>query len=726
MPPRQLLVTAALPYVNGHIHIGHLVEYIQADVWVRFQRLRGHRVAFVCADDTHGTATMIRARQEGRSEQSIISEMNATHQQDFAAFGVAFDHYGSTDSESNRLLVADFWKALTSIPGVVRKQDVTQLYDPKAGCFLADRFVKGSCPNCKSPDQYGDSCDKCNTTYSPTELGNPVSTLSGATPELRSAAHLFVRLEPLRPAVEAWIGRTPAPLQPEMANWLKGTFLAPDTPLRDWDVSRPAPYFGFEIPGEPGQYFYVWVDAPVGYLASLTDAIAAGAVAGPRGTWWPMGEAVGGSADAAEIHHFIGKDITYFHTVFWPAMLTAIGYRLPTQVHIHGFLTVDGEKMSKRKGTFIRARTYLEHVAEPAYLRYYFASKLSRKVEDIDLNLGEFVDKVNSDLVGKVVNLASRSASFIATAGLAAADAAWPAEGTRLLDAFQAAGEEIAAFYDGGDYSEAMRRIMALADQANLFVERSAPWKLAKDPAQAVALQLACTVALNLFWRLAVLLAPVLPRLAEQAGELFADRITRWDDLTRRQQGKPIRPFKHLLARLPSATVAAMVAASRSDGAPATPATATATATATAPASAPPAAAATPAGAAPPAAGADDGAALAAEPLAPTVSFDDFTKLDLRVARVLAAAEVPGAKKILKLTVSLGGDATRTIFAGIKPAYPAPGALVGRLILVVANLAPRTMSFGVSDGMALAAGPGGPDIFLLSPDSGAKPGQRVH
>ncbi len=567
MPMRQLLVTAALPYVNGHIHIGHLVEYIQADVWVRFQRLRGHRVAFVCADDTHGTATMIRARQEGRSEQSIISEMNATHQLDFAAFGVAFDHYGSTDSPSNRLLVNEFWKSLTTIPGVVRKLDVTQLYDPTAGCFLADRFVKGSCPNCKSPDQYGDSCDKCNTTYSPTELINPVSTLSGATPELRSASHLFVRLEPLRAAVQSWIDRTPSPLQPEMANWLKGTFLAPDKPLRDWDVSRPAPYFGFEIPQEPGQYFYVWVDAPIGYLASLTDAIAAGAVGGTVASWWPQGEAAAADAARAEIHHFIGKDITYFHTVLWPAMLTAAGYRLPTRVHIHGHLTVDGEKMSKSKGTFIRARTYLEHIGEPAYLRYYFASKLSRKVEDIDLNLGEFVEKVNSDLVGKVVNLASRSASFIAATGLAPGiDAQWPEEGVLLLEAFLAAGDEIAALYDDCDFSEAMRRIMALADQANKYVERAAPWKLAKDPAQAQALGIACTIALNLFWRLAVLLAPVLPRLAEQAGELFAERISSWDDLARVQQGKPLRPFKHLLARLLPATVGAMVAAARGDG----------------------------------------------------------------------------------------------------------------------------------------------------------------
>jgi methionyl-tRNA synthetase len=719
MPTRQLLVTAALPYVNGHIHIGHLVEYIQADVWVRFQRLRGHRVAFVCADDTHGTATMIRARQEARSEQSIISEMNATHQQDFADFGVAFDHYGSTDSPSNRLLVNDFWKSLTAIPGVVHKQEVTQLYDPKAGCFLADRFVKGTCPNCSSPDQYGDSCDKCNTTYSPTELINPVSTLSGATPELRSATHLFVRLEPLRAAVESWIDRTPSPLQPEMANWLKGTFLAPDKPLRDWDVSRPEPYFGFAIPGETGQYFYVWVDAPVGYLASLTDAIAAGKVEGPLASWWPQGEA---GAPHAEIHHFIGKDITYFHTVFWPAMLTAAGYRLPSRVHIHGFLTVDGEKMSKRKGTFIRARTYLEHVVEPAYLRYYFAAKLSRKVEDIDLNLGEFVEKVNSDLVGKVVNLASRSASFIAAAGLAPGiDAQWPEEGVNLLAAFLSAGEEIAALYDDCDYSEAMRRIMALADQANRYVERMAPWKLAKDPAQAPALRIACTIALNLFWRLAVLLAPVLPRLAEQAGELFGERIGRWDDLARLQQGKPIRPFKHLLARLQAAAVTAMVEASRGDGTPMAPGAPAAGAPA--PGTTPPI---PPAAAAGPGAGTDDGGPLAAEPLSPTVSFEDFAKLDLRIARVVSAAEVPGAKKILKLTVSLGGDERRTIFAGIKPAYPAASALVGRLIVLVANLAPRTMSFGVSEGMALAAGPGGADIFLLSADSGAKPGQRVH
>ena len=707
MPIRQILVTAALPYVNGHIHIGHLVEYIQADIWVRFQRLCGHRVAYICADDTHGTATMIRARNEGRSEQSIIAEMNVTHHRDFADFAVAFDHYGSTDSASNRRLVGEFWQALTAAPGVVHHKEVTQLFDPKAGCFLADRFVKGTCPNCHSPDQYGDSCDKCNTTYSPADLKNPVSTLTGATPEIRSATHLFVPLEPLRDAVEAWMNRSPAPLQQEVANWLKGTFLAPDKPLRDWDVSRPAPYFGFEIPGEPGQYFYVWVDAPVGYLASLTDAIAAGKLPGPVASWWPASSAHAGQ-QPAEIHHFIGKDITYFHTVFWPAMLTAAGYQLPTQVHIHGFLTVDGEKMSKSKGTFVRARTYLETVGDPAYMRYYFASKLNRKVEDIDLNLGEFVDKVNSDLVGKVVNLASRCANFIAASGLAPGNTTqWPAEGVQLLDSFRGGAEEISALYDSGDYAEAMRRIMALADQANRYVETAAPWKLAKDASRAAELQIACTIALNLFWRLTVLLAPVLPKLAEQAGALFADRITHWDDLQRLHVGKPIAPFQHLLGRLQMESVKAMIAASASEVPPPRPVQ-----EATA--------------AAGEEVAADDAAAVDAEPLLPTIAFEDFAKLDLRVARIVSAEEVPKAKKILKLTLSLGGSHQRTVFAGIKTAYPDAHALVGRLVTVVANLAPRTMSFGVSEGMVIAAGPGSTDIFLLAPDSGAKPGQRVH
>ncbi len=698
---RQILVTAALPYVNGHIHLGHLVEYIQADIWVRFQRMRGHQVAFICADDTHGTATMIRARQEGRSEQQIMAEMSEAHQKDFAEFGVEFCHYGSTDSDSNKALVGEIWKALRDDKrdgsSLVAERDVTQLFDPKAGSFLADRFVKGTCPKCKSPDQYGDSCDKCAATFSPTDLIDPVSTLSGAKPELRSAKHYFVRLEPFREFLKEWTrGSTAgqAHLQSEIANWLHGTFLSEE--LRDWDVSRPAPYFGFEIPDAPGNYFYVWVDAPVGYLASLTDACAAKKITGTPRSWWPKAGDTGFDQHDVEIHHFIGKDITYFHTLFWPAMLKTAGYKLPTQVHVHGFLTVDGEKMSKSKGTFIRARTYLEAALDPAYLRYYFASKLNGKVEDIDLNLTEFADKVNSDVVGKLVNLASRTAKFVP-----ALTVHYPDDGG-LFAAGVAEAEAIASAYASCDYNGALRRIMALADRANEFVEARAPWALKKDPAKAAELAATCTVSLNLFRQLCIYLAPVLPGLAHKAGELLGAPCATWSDAATPVVGKTLATFQHLVARLDPAKIQIMVHASKVEA----PAVAENTATA--------------------AATVDDGAALQAEPIAGIIAFEDFGKIDLRVARILSAEEVPKAKKIIKLTVSLGGDDRRTVFAGIKTAYGDPTKLVGRLIVIVANLAAKPMSFGTSEGMAVAAGPGGSEIFLLSPDSGAKPGQRIH
>ncbi len=699
--PRQILVTAALPYVNGHIHLGHLVEYIQTDIWVRFQRMRGNQVAFICADDTHGTATMIRARQEGRSEQQIMAEMSEAHQQDFADFGVQFSHYGSTDSASNKQLVGEIWSALRAAKdeagaSIVAVRDVTQLFDPKAGSFLADRFVKGTCPKCKSPDQYGDSCDKCAATFSPTDLIDPVSTLSGAKPELRSAKHYFVRLEPFRAFLKEWTRSNGADgtttLQPEIANWLHGTFLSDE--LRDWDVSRPAPYFGFEIPDAPGNYFYVWVDAPVGYLASLTDACAAGKVAGSPNKWWPKTGEAGFNDPAVEIHHFIGKDITYFHALFWPAMLKTAGYKLPTQVHVHGFLTVDGEKMSKSKGTFIRARAYLDAALDPAYLRYYFASKLNSKVEDIDLNLSEFADKVNSDVVGKVVNLASRTAKFVP-----ALTAAYPDDGGLFATAANEA-EAIAQAYASCDYNGALRRIMALADRANEFVEARAPWALKKDPSKASELAATCTVSLNLFRQLCIYLAPVLPGLALKTAELLGASCSAWSDAANPVLGTTLAPFQHLVARLDPVKVQAMVDASKIE----TPVVAAPAASTTV----------------------DDGAALSAEPLAGTIAFEDFGKVDLRVARIISAEDVPKAKKILKLTVTLGGDDRRTVFAGIKTAYGDPTKLVGRLIVIVANLAAKPMSFGTSEGMAIAAGPGGSDIFLLSPDSGAKPGQRIH
>ena len=674
---RRLLVTSALPYANGHIHIGHLVEYLQTDMWVRFQRLRGHQATYLCADDTHGTAIMMAARKAGKPEAQLLAEMSASHQADFAAFGIRFDHYGSTDSPANKELVYDIWRKLRA-GGHVEEKVVEQLYDPQVGAFLADRFVKGTCPSCGSSDQYGDSCDKCGATYDATDLKNPRSTLSGATPELRSSTHCFVKLEDFRATISTWVNRVGS-LHPDMANWVRNTFLAVDEPLRAWDVSRPAAYFGFEIPDLPGNYFYVWLDAPFGYIAGTVEWCAQ--TGDDWNRWWFGG--------GAEIHHFIGKDIAKFHTLFWPAMLGLGGYDLPERIHIHGFLTVNGEKMSKSKGTFINARTYLDHL-DPLFLRYYYAAKLSAKAEDLDLNVDEFIAKVNSDLVGKVVNLASRTAKFVPTLTTTYPD------DDGLFTRAAAESDAIAAAYEACDFGEAMRRIMALADAANEYVERAAPWSLKKDPAKAAELADVCTVSLNLFRQLCVYLAPVLPAFAEQAGTLLGTPITAWADAQQPIVGNPIGIFQHMLQRVDPLKVAAMVDAAKVSEAPV---------------------AAAPVG--------DDDAALKAEPLAATCTFEDFQKIDLRVARVVTAEEVPKAKKILKLTLSLGGAERRTIFAGIKTAYQAKD-LEGRLVVFVANLAPRQMSFGLSEGMVIAAGPGEQEIYVLSPDSGAKPGQRVH
>ncbi len=674
---RRLLVTSALPYANGHIHIGHLVEYLQTDMWVRFQRLCGHQATYLCADDTHGTAIMMAARKAGKSEAQLLAEMSAAHQADFAAFGIRFDHYGSTDSVANRDLVYDIWRKLRA-GGHVEERIIEQLYDPTAGAFLADRFVKGSCPSCGASDQYGDSCDKCGATYDATDLKNPRSTLSGAAPELRSSTHCFVKLEDFRTAISTWVNREGS-LHPDMANWVRNTFLSVDEPLRAWDVSRPAAYFGFEIPDLPGNYFYVWLDAPFGYIAGTVEWCAQTGDDWKR--WW-----IGGGA---EIHHFIGKDIAKFHTLFWPAMLGLGGYNLPERIHIHGFLTVNGEKMSKSKGTFVNARTYLDHL-DPSFLRYYYAAKLTAKAEDLDMNLDEFTAKVNSDLVGKVVNLASRTAKFVPSL-----TATYPAD-DGLFARGAAAADDIAAAYEACDFAEAMRRIMALADAANEYVARTEPWAMKKDPAKADELAQVCTVSLNLFRQLCVYLAPVLPAFAEQAGTLLGKPITAWTDAQQPIVGNPIGIFQHMLQRVDPVKVAAMVEA-----------------------------AVVPEILAPAAPVGDDDSALKAEPLASTCTFEDFQKIDLRVARVVSAEEIPKAKKILKLTLSLGGSERRTIFAGIKSAYPAKD-LEGRLVVFIANLAPRQMSFGLSEGMVIAAGPGEQEIYVLSPDSGAKPGQRVH
>ena len=681
MTKRRILVTAALPYANGHIHIGHLVEYIQTDIWVRFQKLRGHRCLFVCADDTHGTAIMMRARQEGRSEEQLIAEMSEAHQADFAKFQIQFDNYGSTNSESNRKYCHEIWTANRQADQVV-EAEVTRPFDEQEGIFLADRFVKGTCPKCKATDQYGDNCDKCGSTYTPDELIDPVSTLSGTPPIMKETTQLFIRIEKLHDFLDEWT-QCGKHLQDEVANYLKGHFLGEE--LRDWDISRPKPYFGFEIPDSPENCWYVWFDAPIGYIASTDDWCAKHGE--KTEDWWK-------STDT-EIHHFIGKDITYFHTLFWPAMLKTAGFTLPTKVHIHGFLTVDGEKMSKSKGTFIKAATYANHV-DPTFLRYYFASKLGSRLDDLDLNFQDFIEKVNADLVGKVVNIASRAAKFISGNTLCEN---YPDDGG-LFKLAAEEGEQIAKFYENCDYSQAVRLIMAQADRANKFVEDQQPWVLRKDPEKATELQAVCSVALNLFRQIVVYLSPVLPEIAGKTGALLNDPITDWAQSQTPLTGNKVEAYQHMLKRVEEKSITTMVEESKAEN------EAEATLSAANQWN-------------------DSAEPLEAEPLAEECSIDDFFKIDLRVARIIEANHVEGADKLLQLTLSLGGDVTRNVFAGIKSAY-APEELVGRLVVCVANLKPRKMRFGMSEGMVAAAGAGGKEIFLLNPDEGAKPGHRVH
>ena len=712
MTDRRILVTAALPYANGQIHIGHLVEYIQTDIWVRFQKLRGHRTVFFCADDTHGTAISIRARAEGRTEEEVIAEMSEAHQRDFAAFGIEFDNYGSTNSPENRELCGEIWQSIRDA-GLVKEKDIEQLFDPEAGLFLADRFVRGTCPNpeCNAPNQPGDNCSRCGKTYSPAELIDPKSTLSGTTPEIRTARHLFIELSQLHSFLDEW-SQSGKHLQPEVANNLRGQFLGdPNSEdgakeLRDWDISRPAPYFGFEIPDSPGNYWYVWFDAPIGYIASTKQWCDR--TGENLDDWWKSGD--------TEIHHFIGKDITYFHTLFWPGMLKTAGFSLPEKVHIHGFLKVDGEKMSKSEGTFVMASTYLNHL-EPDYLRYFYASKLGPGLGDIDLNLEEFVNRVNSHLVGNIVNLASRSAKLLEpvmvleTKEEGGFDGArtepisrvlsspYPEDGGLFAKAV-AKADQIAELYEQCDFSSAMLEVLQLADEANRFFNDQAPWKLKKEGRNEEVRKI-CSIVLNLFRQLAVFLQPVLPKLAEQAGELLNSPITHWDDAKTPLTGTPVSDFKHMMQRITKAQVDAMVEESVVEEP------------------------------------ADEGAgetespwndgpeALEAEPMTEECTIDDFVKVDLRVARVIEAKDVPEANKLLNLTLSLGGGETRNVFAGIKAAYK-PEDLVGRLVVCVANLKPRQMKFGLSEGMVCAAGPGKADVFLLDIDAGAVPGQRVH
>ncbi len=693
---RRLLVTAALPYANGHIHIGHLVEYIQTDIWVRFQKLRGNQCLYICADDTHGTAIMIRARQEGRSEEAVIADMREAHIRDFAAFDIEFDNYGSTHSDENRELCAQIWSKVTAA-GLVIEKPVEQLYDPKAETYLADRFVKGTCPKCKAPGQNGAYCEVCLSNYSPTELIDPYSTLTDATPELRQAPHRFIQLEKLHDFLEEWT-QSGLHLQSEIANYLKGHFLGvegdadnPRKELRDWDVTRPPEYFGFEIPDFPNNYWYVWFDAPIGYIASTWQWCKAHG--GSLDDWW--------KSDATEVHHFIGKDITYFHTLFWPGILKTAGFSLPSRVHIHGFLTVGGKKMSKSEGTFVMGSTYAKHL-DPSYLRYYFASKLSQKVDDLDLDLEDLRKKVDSDLVGKVVNIASRCAKFVS--GQTLSDT-YPDDGG-LFEQGAAVADRIADLYEACDYNAAMREVMVLADRANQYIEAKEPWKLKKDEARHDEMRDVCSVGLNLFRQIVVYLSPVLPRLSRQTGELLSVPIQSWDDARSPLTGTQVQKFLHMLQRVDPQKVEAMMEDSKeslgsSDESPATGESATPQFQ-------------------------DGTEALEKEPLVTEhCTIDDFVKVDMRVARVIAAQHVEGADKLLQLTLSLGGEERRNVFAGIKSCYQ-PEELIGRLVVCCANLAPRKMRFGVSEGMVLACGPGGKEIFILNPDEGAKPGMRVH
>ena len=677
---RQILVTSALPYANGSIHLGHMLEYIQTDIWVRFQKLRGNQCVYVCADDAHGSAIMLRAEKEGITPEQLIDNVKAEHTADFADFLVDFDNYHSTHSEENRELSELIYHRLNAA-GHINTRSVTQYFDPEKGMFLADRFIKGTCPKCAAEDQYGDNCEKCGATYEPTELKDPRSAISGATPVLKESKHFFFALPAFQDMLKQWTrsGTLQDAVANKIAEWL-------ESGLQEWDISRDAPYFGFEIPGEPGKYFYVWLDAPVGYMASFKNLCARR----PEldfDTFW-------NKDSTAELYHFIGKDIINFHTLFWPAMLEGAGFRKPTAVNVHGYLTVNGQKMSKSRGTFIKARTYLDHLS-PEYLRYYYAAKLGRGVEDLDLNLEDFVQKVNSDLVGKVVNIASRCAGFIHKGNAGVMVAANPAP--ELTDAFISATPSIAEAYEKRDFSRAMREIMALADKANAWIADKAPWALNKQEGKQDEVQAICSLGINLFRQLVILLKPVLPTLAADAEAFLNVEPLCWNDLGSMLADHQLNAFKPLLTRIDPARIEAMVESSKEDLA----------------------AAATDTGAAP----AGNGE-LQKDPLADEIDFNTFAAVDLRVALIEKAEFVEGADKLLRLTLNIG-DATRNVFSGIKSAYPDPSKLEGRLTLYVANLAARKMKFGVSEGMVLAAGPGGEEIYLLSPDGGAKPGQRV-
>ncbi|MAF06567.1 MAG: methionine--tRNA ligase [Acidiferrobacteraceae bacterium] len=676
--PRKILVTSALPYANGPIHLGHLVEYIQTDIWVRFQRLKGHAAYYVCAEDTHGTPIMLKAREEGITPEALIERIGAEHDRDFADFNITFDNYYTTHSDENRYFSEFIFQQLQS-KGHIEERTITQAYDPVEEMFLPDRFIRGTCPRCAAEDQNGDNCEVCGATYAPTDLSDAVSVISGAAPVPRESEHYFVRLADFEAMLRDWTGS--GRLQPEVVNKLNEWF---EIGLQDWDISRDAPYFGFEIPGTTGKYFYVWLDAPIGYIASFRHFCNSSGV--DFDAFW--------AADAAaELYHFVGKDILYFHTLFWPAMLHGAGFRTPTAVFTHGFLTINGQKMSKSRGTFITARTYLEHL-DPDYLRYYFAARLNNRVEDIDFNVEDFVTRVNADLVGKVVNIASRCAGFIEKGfdGWLSAELPDPA----LAQKFSDQHGVICGYFENREFSRAIRDIMALADIANQYINDVKPWVIAKDQSRADELQAVCTQGLNLFRMLVTWLAPVVPQLADRSAEFLRHPLatgSALNQLTKPLIDHQIGPFSRLLDRIAAEAANAMMEdtqlMNQNDSAD------------------------------------PSGRHLDGEPISPQITIDEFAKVDLRVVCVKAAEAVAGADRLLKLTLDLGGE-VREVFAGIKSAYD-PAALVGRHVVMVANLAPRKMRFGVSNGMILAAS--GTDdaggIFLLAPDEGAEPGMRV-
>ncbi len=671
---RKILVTSALPYANGAIHLGHLLEYIQTDIWVRFQKSRGHECHYVCADDAHGTAIMLRAEQEGITSEALIERVARDHQTDFSRFGVAFDNYHSTHSPENRHFSELIYTRLRD-KGHIATRDIEQMFDPVKGLFLADRFIKGSCPKCQAEDQYGDNCEACGATYTPAELIDPVSAISGASPEVRSSTHYFFKLPDFVDFLKAWIDDDH--VQPQIRNKLMEWF---ESGFNEWDISRDAPYFGFEIPDAPGKYFYVWLDAPIGYLASFQN------LCDRRGldfdAYWAPGS-------DAEVYHFIGKDIVYFHALFWPAMLHGADFRTPTAVNCHGFVTVNGAKMSKSRGTFIKAATYADHL-NPEYLRYYFAAKLTSGVDDLDLNLEDFAARVNSDLVGKVVNIASRCAGFVKKLG--DGRLAGHCSEPDMVARFIAAGDGIAEEFEAREFGRAMRRVMELADEANTYIAEAEPWVLAKQPGREQEVLEICSVGINLFRQLMVYLAPVVPAMAEQAREFLGLDTLDWHSRHALLVDHGIAKFKPLMTRVERDKIDAMMAASKEDLVEEQKLKETTK------------------------------GPLAEDPIGDEIAFDDFARVDLRIARIARAEYVEKADKLLKLTLDLGGE-TRTVFAGIRAAY-APEALEGRLTVMVANLAPRKMRFGVSEGMVLAAG-NDDGIYLLSPDSGAEPGQRV-